>query len=391
MGVVTFLRAHLDAVVAVALAAAYLIEATATQRQVAGPSVIDTLSTDETIALGTATAFLLSLAVRGRWPLVPLVFAYAALLAAGEGELDAAPILLAGVALMAYSVGAWAIGVLGPIATLGVGGLVGLVVISQPVDPPGPQEIALPVLLVLGPWVLGLAARRIRLERGDPRLTDDPDWNEAAAAPDSPGRDEIVRDIRDVVERSMSAVVMQARTARAVLPADPRAAIDALDIIDAAGSEALTETQRLTGLLLSPDGTPLPEPQPGLADLDYLAEHVTNAGLPVAMRIEGTPMPLTPDLDAVAYRVVHEALMSTLDHATATNAAVVVRYERDEIQIEISDDGVSTGDDDVEEETAGLVVVRQEVAAIGGSLDAGPVSGGGYWVLARLPIEPDWN
>ena len=391
MGVVTFLRAHLDAVVAAGLAVAYLVDITANDRQVVGGSIIDTVETDETLALAAAVVFLLSLAVRGRAPIVPLVLAYVAWLAAGEGSVDGAPILLAGIALATYSVGAWASGMLGQVATLGVGGLVGLAVIRQPVMPPGPQEIAVPALLILGPWLLGIAARRLRLERGDPRLVDDPDWETGVAAPDSAGRDDLVREIRDVVERAMSAVVMQARTARALLPADPRSAGEALGVIEAAGSEALEETQRLTGLLLSPGGTPLPEPQPGLADLDFLAEHVTNAGLPVAMRIEGAPMPLTPDLDAIAYRVVQEALMSTLDHATATGSNVVVRYDREEIQLEISDDGVASGDDDIEEETAGLVAVRDEVASIGGTLDAGPIGGGGYWVLARLPIEPDWR
>lgn len=390
MGVVTFIRAHLDTVVAGGLAAVFLVEATATNRQLVGRPIVDTLQMDETIALATAVAFLLSLAVRIRWPIVPLLLAYAAWLSAGQSTIDATPVLLIGIALATYSVGAWSSGILGAVATLGVGGLVGLAVIRQPVVPPGPQEIAVPALIILGPWILGLAARRIRLERGDSRLVGDPDWEAAAGVPDSPGRDDIVRDIRDVVERSMSAVVMQARTAQAVLPADPETASEALGIIEAAGSEALAETQRLTSLLLSPDGTPLPEPQPGLGDLDYLADHVTNAGLPVAMRVEGVPMPLTADLDAVAYRVVHEALMSTLDHATATNSAVVVRYERDEIQLEISDDGVSTGDDEIADETAGLVAVRDEVAAVGGSLDAGPIDGGGYWVLARLPVEPDW-
>ena len=71
--------------------------------------------------------------------------------------------------------------------------------------------------------------------------------------------------------------------------ASPRAAVRALAVIEAAGTEALEETQRLSGLLLSPDGTPLPEPEPGLADLDYLAAQVSEAGLPVDTRVEGGP------------------------------------------------------------------------------------------------------
>jgi signal transduction histidine kinase len=244
--------------------------------------------------------------------------------------------------------------------------------------------------LIIGAWLLGLAVRSFRADRGDERVTGELDWESVVSAPDSAGRDDTVRELRDVVERAMSAVILQARNARTSVEADPPGAQRALGVIEAAGTEALEETQRLTGLLLSPNGTPLPEPQPGLADLDYLAEQVIAAGLPVDMRIEGRPLPLTPDLDAVAYRVVHQALMTTLDHAASATSSVVIRYEPDELQIEVVDDGVGLEEDDTEEETAGLLAVRDEVARLGGTLDAGPGDERGYWVVARFPYEPDW-
>ncbi len=141
--------------------------------------------------------------------------------------------------------------------------------------------------------------------------------------------------------------------------------------------------------MLAPDGTPLPEAGPGLGDLDYLVDEVTKAGLPVGLQVTGRPVPLTSELDAVAYRVVEESLMATLDGTTQATASVLVRFEPDALEIEVSDDGVATGD--AKQQTAGLEAVRKEVAALGGTLDAGPRDGGGYWVLAQLPYEPDWS
>lgn len=189
----------------------------------------------------------------------------------------------------------------------------------------------------------------------------------------------------------MSAVILQSRSAQASLDREPARVRDSLRIIEVAGNEALVETQRLTGLLLSPDGTPLPEPLPGLADLDYLAEQVSEAGLPVDMRVEGRPVQLTPDLDSVAYRVVQEALMSTLQNATSAHSSVVVRYEPDELQLQIVDDGIAVATEEGDTETAGLAAARHEVGKLGGTLDAGPGDGQGYWVVARLPYEPDWE
>jgi len=263
-----------------------------------------------------------------------------------------------GAALACYSVGAWAGGRTALIGALGVGGLVGLTILRASGEVAEPRAIAGPVFVLFGGWLVGLAMRTIRVSRDDERITGGLDWERGIATPDSAGRDDTVREL--------------------------------LAVIEAAGMEALEETQRLSGLLLAPDGTPLPEPQPGLADVDFLTEQVIEAGLPVSMRVQGRPLPLTPNLDAVAYRVVHEALMATLKTTTEARSSVVIRYEPDELQIEVVDDGVTDGDD-AEQETAGLMAVRAEVAALGGTLDAAPGEDGGYWVLARLPYEPDWS
>ncbi len=385
------LRAHLDAVVAVLLAAAYLAETALSARPVAGEPIVTGLGIDEVVVLAVASAFLLSLTFRTRLPLVPLGLAFVALALAGRMPFAASWSLLAGVILAVYSVGAWAGGRAGQVGALGVGAMAGLAVLRTPGPGLEAREVALPVFVLVGAWLLGLAMRNLRVGRGDERVAGSVDWEMATGVPDSVGRDETVRELRDVIERSMSAVVLQSRSARRALDGEPAQARRALAIIEAAGTEALEETQRLTGLLLSPDGTPLPEPRPGLADLEYLAVQITEAGLAVALRVEGQPLPLTPDLDAAAFQVVHEALMSTLHHSQAERSDVVVRYLSDELQVEVVDDGVGTEDSDASQETAGLLAVRDEVAGLGGTLDAGPRKGRGYWVLARFPYEPDWR
>ena len=391
MVLVRFLRAHVDAVVAALLTTAYLAEVSRSESSTAGDSFIATLVVDETTAIVAGAVFLLSLAVRRRLPLVPLAFAYAALALSGSAALDGVMALLAGLVLAVYSVGAWAGGRSGQVGALAVGGLLGLGILRVSAEVLEPRTIAAPVFLLGGAWLVGLAVRSMRASRGDERVVGMVDWEAAASVPDSAGRDAIVRDLRDVVERSMSAVILQSRSAQASLDREPARVRDSLRIIEVAGNEALVETQRLTGLLLSPDGTPLPEPLPGLADLDYLAEQVSEAGLPVDMRVEGRPVQLTPDLDSVAYRVVQEALMSTLQNATSAHSSVVVRYEPDELQLQIVDDGIAVATEEGDTETAGLAAARHEVGKLGGTLDAGPGDGQGYWVVARLPYEPDWE
>lgn len=382
-----FLRGHLDGVVAVALALAYVGWAVARPAPAAEPLIAD-VGIDEQLALAAGVAFLLSLALRIRWPLVPLALAYVALGASGRGRLEDAPVILAGVVLTTYSVAAWAGGRAALVGSLGVGGLAGLVALRAAGIPLQARDVAVPIVLIVGAWALGLAARSVRADRGDERVVSNAGWGDGPLDRDSAARDVLVRDLRDLIERSMSTVVLRSRAARASLRREPARADQALAAIEAAGTEALQETQRLTGLLLSPDGAALAMSPNGLRDLDELTVQVADAGLPVTTRIEGRPVPLSPDLDGVAFRVIHAALLNTLDGTVGGEAGVVVRYGRDELQVEVVDDGEAVEGGSAEG-AAGLLAVRDEVAALGGTLDAGPGEERGYWVLARLPYEPD--
>ena len=78
-------------------------------------------------------------------------------------------------------------------------------------------------------------------------------------------------------------------------------------------------------------------------------------------------------MDLAAYRVVQEALTNALKHAGPARAASHIRYEPDELLLEVSDDGVGTA------RTAddlggghGLVGMRERVALYGGELETGP-------------------
>ncbi len=390
MWILRLLRAHVDTLVAVSLASGYLAQVYRADGAAVGEPLLADVAVDDQVAIVVMAAFLLSTAMRVRLPLVPLSLGLAALVLAGHAAEEPFYGALAGLLLTSYSVGAWAGGRAGQLGALGVGLLAGLVVIRSFDGALDMDVHAVPALSLIAAWLVGLGLRSIRAGRGDERVVGELDWEAGVGTPDSAGRDDTVRELRDLVERAMSAVILHSRDARRTLDDDPREAHRAMIVVESAATEALEETQRLTGLLLSPDGTPLPEPLPGLADLDYLAEQISAAGLPVATRIEGRPLPLTSDLDAVAYRVVHESLLATLNGTVEAQSSVVIRYQPDELQIEVTDDGISA-DDDTAAETAGLVEARDAVVRLGGTLDAGPGEERGYWVLARLPYEPDWS
>ena len=194
--------------------------------------------------------------------------------------------------------------------------------------------------------------------------------------------------MHDVVAHSLSVMVVQAEAAEAMLDADPERARRPLAAVQQTGRGALTELRRMLGVLREmADEGPALAPQPGLAGLDALVAQVRDAGLPVRVRVEGEPRPLPPGIDLSAYRIVQEGLTNALKHAGPASAEVAgaLRGARDR-----PGGAATTGAAAARPPTAagtGCIGMRERVALYGGELTAGPRPGGGFAVVARLPLE----
>jgi signal transduction histidine kinase len=141
--------------------------------------------------------------------------------------------------------------------------------------------------------------------------------------------------------------------------------------------------RRLLGIMREEGTSAERAPQPGIATLGALVDHVREAGLRVELTVEGDPVRLPPGVDLSAYRIVQEALTNALDQAGPAHAWVAVRYGGDDVEIEVENDGRSDG---ATEAGHGLVGMRERVALVGGELRAGPREGGGFSISARLPV-----
>ncbi|WP_424185478.1 ATP-binding protein [Actinokineospora sp. G85] len=81
---------------------------------------------------------------------------------------------------------------------------------------------------------------------------------------------------------------------------------------------------------------------------------------------------------------MQEALTNVLKHAGARSADVRVRFRRDALEVEVTDDGAGAKPG---AGGFGLVGMRERVAVHDGELEAGPRSGRGYRVRAVFPVE----
>ena len=108
-------------------------------------------------------------------------------------------------------------------------------------------------------------------------------------------RARIARELHDVVAHHVSVMVIQAGAAQASLPPNATAAGEAIEAIRETGREAMSEMRRLLGLLRSEAsiepgrdiGDGARSPQPGVKDLEALAERTREAGVDVSIEISG--------------------------------------------------------------------------------------------------------
>jgi signal transduction histidine kinase len=248
------------------------------------------------------------------------------------------------------------------------------------------QQVFIPLVFGVS-WLAGFALRERaeQAEAAEMRATQAERAREAAARiAVAEERARIARELHDIVAHAVSVMVLQTGAVRHKLPAGLDEDREALRGVEQTGRMALAEMRRLLGAMRREgDGVAL-TPQPGLDNVDRLVEEVGRAGLPVTLHVDGDPLSLPRALDLSAYRIVQEGLTNALKHAGAGHADVTVRYGRDELQIEVRDDGAGQRANDGLGH--GLVGIRERVTIFGGEMSAGTAPEGGFVLTARLPL-----
>jgi signal transduction histidine kinase len=242
------------------------------------------------------------------------------------------------------------------------------------------RVVLLVAVALLGDNVRSRRAYVREIEEKAARLEQERESEAQRAAAEEQAR--IARELHDVIAHALTVIVVQAGAADDAFEFDPRRAREPIREVDRAARAALADLRRALGVV---DSAQQLAPQPSLGQLDTLVESVRATGLDVELEIDGQRKALPAAVDLSAYRIVQEALTNSLKHAAAHRIQVRVRYG-DDLQLEVRDDGVGTGE--ASEGTGhGLVGMRERVSLLGGRFSAGPAAGGGYRVEAAIPLD----
>jgi signal transduction histidine kinase len=197
-------------------------------------------------------------------------------------------------------------------------------------------------------------------------------------------RTRLAAELHDSIGHALTVTLLQAEAAREVAGRDPAFVDAALEAIADSARRAGADLERVLGLLREPAG-PVP-PAPGLAELAALARSAEAAGAQVELAVGGPVADLPPLVSEEAYRIVQEALTNALRHAGPVPVRVRVAVGAGELALTVENpapavplpSGAGTG--------SGVRRVRERVALLGGTAQAGPVEGG-WRVEVRLPLH----
>jgi signal transduction histidine kinase len=196
-------------------------------------------------------------------------------------------------------------------------------------------------------------------------------------------RSRIASELHDIVAHALSVMVVQASAGQRLAAHDPRLTAEAFEAIAAAARQAEDDMGRLVALLGDEDAI---GPAPDVALVEELVRRAAGSGLDVSLRLEGEREGLPAPLTQLAYRVVQEGLTNALRYASGAAVAVLVRGEREALVVEVRN-GPATADAALSGAGTGngLRGLHERVGACGGTLRAGPTTGGGWQLGVRLP------
>jgi signal transduction histidine kinase len=259
----------------------------------------------------------------------------------------------------------------------------------------GAGIVGLAILSV--PWLTGLAfrysdrARRSRVSQVEAEAERD---QAAEIARLREEQTRLARDVHDVVGHSLAVILAQAESAQYLEDADTTALRTTMANIATSARTSLQDVRQV--LTTTAGGAASPALTPGL---DSLLDGVRAGGHEVLSTEIGSPQPLPPELDVVAFRVLQEMLTNALKHGQRDQPVLVERHWEGELRIEVRNviDTSATETQPLvmaervpEHQGQGLDGMRRRLESVGGRLDVrrraeagGPTFTATAWVPVR--------
>lgn len=196
----------------------------------------------------------------------------------------------------------------------------------------------------------------------------------------------LARELHDLASHGLGLMTVRASAARAVSgPGAESEHSAALADIEQAGRAATVELRRMLGLLRGPDAEVAPRrPVDSLDTVGELVARARRAGVDATLTVAPGAAASSGGIQAAACAVIREALANVARHAGPTRVSITVEPAASGLRVVVDDEGPRAGWRPNPGAGLGLAGLRERVAVLGGSVQAGP-RGAGYRLEAALP------
>lgn len=354
----------------------------------------DTLRSPPVAAIVLAAASALVVAARRPAPVAALIAATVCGMLAPPLGLLSTPVIVAGAIVCAYGVGLGTERRVAVVAACAVLLAAPAPLFEDPVSLSWEDATRL-ASVVAAPIVAAVLGRAARHRQRYVRLVEErahraeADREAEARRKVAEERLRIARELHDLVAHQITLANAQAAVAARLFDARGEQARASIDDVVSTTRQALDDLRAAVGFLReSDDDADAAHPAPGLSQVPALVASFARAGLEVHVAHEGTATGVSPAADLTAYRVVQEALTNVAKHSSAPRAHVHAAWGRAHLTLTVSDEGRARRPYGEHPPGYGIVGMRERVAAVGGELSARAQPGGGFAVVARLPLTP---
>jgi signal transduction histidine kinase len=107
----------------------------------------------------------------------------------------------------------------------------------------------------------------------------------------------------------------------------------------------------------------------------------------VHTEVSGELKGLPTSVDMTAFRIIQEALTNVMRHSGQTSSSVHVTCNEHELTLRIDNEVAGEASRDGIGPGQGILGMKERAIILGGVVEAGPRSDGGFRVFARLPLN----
>ncbi|MCT9819289.1 histidine kinase [Microbacterium sp. W1N] len=202
-------------------------------------------------------------------------------------------------------------------------------------------------------------------------------------------RARIAQELHDVAGQHLAGLVTLADAAVAISPDQPEQALALLEDVRSEGRFAAASLSGALADMRAVDSAPR-QSTPDLRRAEELFVYWRRVGMAVSASVEGDVEDLPAVVSSTAYRAMQEALTNAAKHAPGAVVEVMVIATSSDLELMVSntDRDASALPRVGLDLRWGLAGMRERVELLGGTLDAGPCSNGGWRVTLKIPITP---